>query len=702
MPFSDLNTFTPSFGDPKTLNLDTAESFQYQELVEFVPEVIYKISAKGDLVSLNPAFKRITGWNIEDWIGKSFIGLVHTEDRGLAVEKFNQTLNGEIPNPYQLRILAKSGNYIWGEFTSAPVFENGKVVGKIGLARDITRKKQNENNLLFLTEASKLLSSNLDYQRTLKNIAKLAISHISDWCVIDMINPQGRLNQLVIAHSNPKKIKLAKELRRKYPPDLTKQEGMGFVLQTGKSGYYPNITEKMLKASIKDPEYLKLLKGIGFTSVIIVPLKVNKKITGTITFVSAESKRQFSPSDLKTAEQLADRASAAIENSLLYKEANKEISKRQKAEEMVLKAKKQLEVIIQNDITQRRQADQTKDLLAAIVESSDDAIVGQTLEGIITSWNPGAEKLYGFTPREIIGQPILKIVPEDKKEEFYQIMEVARIGGSIDHLETVRKHRDSRRIDISLTLSPIVDSSGQIIGVSGISRDISVQKELERRKDAFIGMASHELKTPITTLKAFTQLLMQLENKRKGNFFKYLSKMDEELNRLAELVTELLDLSKIQVGRLELIKEKFDLDEMIFDTVENVQDITKKHKIQVDGKSEKILFGDKRRINQVLTNLLTNAIKYSPKADRVIVKVVPSNNKVTISITDFGIGIAKKHQLRIFDRFYRAAGANEKTFPGLGIGLYISSEIIERHGGRIWVESIKRKGSTFSFALPLK
>lgn len=469
---------------------DTVEPYQYQELIELVPEVIYKISTDGNLISLNPAFEKITGWKVKDWLNKPFIGIVHPGDIAKAFSKFQQSVKGErISDPYELRILKKDGSYIIGEFVSAPLYENNQIIGKIGIGRDVTDRKMAEE----------------------------------------------RLNKL-----------------------------------------------------------------------------------------------------------------------------------------------------------------------AAIIESSDDAIMGQKLEGIITSWNPGAEKLYGFTAKEIVGQTVLKIVPEDKKEEFYQIMEVARIGGSIDHLETVRKHKDGRRIDISLTLSPIVDSSGEIFGVSEIGRDITIQKELERRKDAFIGMASHELKTPITTLKAFTQLLMQLESKKNGTFFKYLSKMDEELNRLTELVTELLDLSKIQVGRLALNKEKFDLDEMIKDTAENVQGITKKHKIQIDGKSEKVLFGDKRRLNQVLLNLLTNAIKYSPEGDKVVVKVLPDNNKVTVSITDFGIGIAKKHQLRIFDRFYRAAGLSEKTFPGLGIGLYISAEIIRRHGGQIWVESIKRKGSTFSFALPLK
>lgn len=347
--------------------------------------------------------------------------------------------------------------------------------------------------------------------------------------------------------------------------------------------------------------------------------------------------------------------------------------------------------------------DLTTQLLASIVESSDDAIIGQDLKAVITSWNLGAEKLYGYSSSEAIGKSIMLIVPKDKREEYMEIMEVIKLGESVDHLETTRFTKGGRTIDVSLTMSPLKDARGKVIGASGIGRDISSSKELERRKDAFIGMASHELKTPITSIKAYIQVL-QSKYRQNGDrlALKYLDKTNEQLDNLTELVNDLLDLSKIQTGRLELEKRNFNLGDLVIETVENMQGLTNKHEINLEANLDLEIVGDKNRLGQVLINLVNNAIKYSPEAEKIIVKVFKIRNKVVFAVKDFGIGISRTHQKRIFDRFYRAAGKSEKTFPGLGIGLYISSEIVRRHGGNIWVESVKRKGSTFFVSLPLR
>lgn len=355
------------------------------------------------------------------------------------------------------------------------------------------------------------------------------------------------------------------------------------------------------------------------------------------------------------------------------------------------------------DITERKKAEDVLSRLAAIVESSDDAIISKDLKGIVQSWNKGAERLYGYTESEILGKSIAKIFPEDRKEEFYEMMEVINMGEAIDHFETKRVSKNGRLIDVSLSIAPLKDANGKVIGASAIGRDISESKELERRKDAFIGMASHELKTPITTMKAFVQILQKkLEPLKDAKLEYFLDKTNQQLDRLTDLISSLLDLSKIQSGQLDLNKEKFDFDSLISTAVEDIQGLANNHKIQVKGKSGYIVYGDKHRILQVMTNLLNNAIKYSPGAEKVVIKILPDENKVTVAVQDFGIGISKVHQKRIFDRFFRASGASEKTFPGLGIGLYISSQFIHRHGGKIWVDSAKQKGSTFYFSIPLK
>jgi len=471
------------------------------------------------------------------------------------------------------------------------------------------------------------------------------------------------------------------------------------------------------------------------------------------------------------------------------------------------------------DITERKRAEEALLHLAAIVESSDDAILGKNLEGIITSWNASAERMYGYRAEEMLGQPVTLLFAPDRQDEFSQIMAHIRRGERVDHYETIRMRKDGIFLTVSVTVSPIKDSTGTIIGASAIARDItehkrleakfrrlfdsnligvfvsdfagtfldandafldllgytreevlagtmqrdalnpsefhylsqnavkalqetgasgtyeteylhksgrripvlvavtrieqtetcigfvldiSASKELDKRKDEFISMASHELKTPVTSLKGFLGLLLRrltLQGDEKA--LHYLARMDAQVNRLTKLINDLLDLSKMQTGQLVYREERFDLDELVQEIVETVQETTQTHHLLLEGQTQAEVFGDRDRIGQVLINLLNNAIKYSPQGDRVLVRVAISQNKALVSVQDFGIGIAKEHQRKIFERFYQVTDAEEKTYPGLGIGLYISYEIVKRHRGQMWVESKKGEGASFYFTLPL-
>lgn len=340
--------------------------------------------------------------------------------------------------------------------------------------------------------------------------------------------------------------------------------------------------------------------------------------------------------------------------------------------------------------------------LAAIVESSDDAIVSKTLDGVITSWNAAAERFFGYTAKEALGQHITFIIPPELYQEEREILTNLRQGKRIDHYETVRLRKDGTRVDVSLSISPIRDRNGKVIGASKIARDISERRELERRKDEFIGMASHELKTPITSLKGFTRLLQRrLKDSGDEEVHRFLTRMDGQIDRLTTLVNDLLSITQMQRGQLEYRMEMFDLKELVQETVENVQGTTQTHRLLLEEPIAASIYGDRDRIGQVLTNLLTNAIKYSRNSDRVIVRMVIQEGNVVVSIQDFGLGIPREHQQKIFERFYQVSATEEKTYPGLGIGLYISKNIIERHEGCLDVQSRTGEGSTFSFHLPV-
>lgn len=245
---------------------------------------------------------------------------------------------------------------------------------------------------------------------------------------------------------------------------------------------------------------------------------------------------------------------------------------------------------------------------------------------------------------------------------------------------------------------PLRDDSGEIIKWVGSVADTHDQKLKEQKKDEFISIASHEMKTPLTSVKAYLQLLEMSLDESDQNFI-YAKKALQANERLNKLIGELLDASKIQHGKLNFTNSIFDFDTMINDTIENVQHSSITHKIIKNGFIHKQFLGDKDRLQQVLINLLTNAIKYSPKANEVIVKIEEQNNHLQISVIDKGIGVPDKHLEKVFERYYRIE-EHSNHFQGLGIGLYISFDIISRHNGKMWVESISGEGSTFHFILP--
>jgi PAS domain S-box-containing protein len=231
--------------------------------------------------------------------------------------------------------------------------------------------------------------------------------------------------------------------------------------------------------------------------------------------------------------------------------------------------------------------------------------------------------------------------------------------------------------------------------------DITDRKQLEKQKDDFVGIVSHEINTPLTGIVAFSQLLekhLKNTHDKKGAF--YLSKMTSQMDRLRQLMASFVNVYKIQNGKLTLHKSSFDLNELIHTVVSDFQFTTKSHSIESVTHKSMVVYGDRERISQVLINLITNAIKYSANADKVIVTSSQDTKQAIVSVQDFGLGIPKEEQYKIFGRFFRVKGKKDYKISGLGLGLYISSEIVAQHKGKIWVESTERKGSTFFFSIP--
>ncbi len=358
-------------------------------------------------------------------------------------------------------------------------------------------------------------------------------------------------------------------------------------------------------------------------------------------------------------------------------------------------------------------AEEKQALLAAIVSSSQDAIISKTLQGIITSWNPAAERLFGYSEKEVLGKHISLIIPEDRiHEEDFIIQQISK-GLRLEHFETMRVTSDGRQIPISLTLSPIFNERHEIIGASKIVRDISENikakqekeqlyeeiKMLNKKKDEFIALATHELKTPITSLRGFLEVL-QKNVSPEGINFSLLERCSRQVNKLIMLLNDLLDVSRVQLGKLQLRYEYFNIVSMATEVLSSFIHF-EKHTLSVKNREPIIVYADRIRLEQVLTNLVNNAIKYSPSGGDVEIKIWESRDNIHLSVRDEGIGIDNEHLAEIFSQFYRAVDA-QSNISGLGIGLYISKEIIVRHGGTIEAKSRKGGGSVFTVSLPQK
>jgi PAS domain S-box-containing protein len=364
---------------------------------------------------------------------------------------------------------------------------------------------------------------------------------------------------------------------------------------------------------------------------------------------------------------------------------------------------------------------QSEKRLKTFFQSGPDAIIVINDREQILEWNPKAETVFGFAADEVVGKPLSEIIiphqyREAHKKGMHHFLKTGEGPVLNKTIEITALHKKGHEFYVNLSVSNVKlkDEWLFIAFMSDITErkkteDALIHKEaellqaklLEEKKDEFISIASHELKTPLTTIKAYIQLALMLS---KGNdpapALQYLSKLDQYIVKLTYLINELFDVSKIHSGKLQLSPTEIETNSFLTDVLNSMQQITASHKIIVENNESARVKIDTLRLEQVITNIINNAAKYSPGKEKIIVNATKNGSHITVSFRDFGIGIPKDQMNKIFDRFYRVDEVS-KDFSGLGIGLFISSEIIKQHGGKIWAESNEGEGSTFYFSLPI-
>jgi PAS domain S-box-containing protein len=349
--------------------------------------------------------------------------------------------------------------------------------------------------------------------------------------------------------------------------------------------------------------------------------------------------------------------------------------------------------------------------LAAIVASSDDAIISKDLTGRIMTWNAAAERMFGYTAAEAVGQSITMVIPKERLNEEVEVLSRIRQGLSVDHFETVRHHKDGHAIDISLTVSPIRTADGEIIGASKIARDITEQRrqraiaeEASRLKDEFLAVLSHELRTPLNTVLGYARMLRREDQRMTGELReRALAALERNAGALTHLVNDVLDTSRIVTGKLRLELQPCVVDGVVRNAIDTIQPPADAKGIALEVTIEPglVVTADRDRLHQVLWNLLSNAVKFTPSGGRVSVRAERRPGGVAISVADTGIGISDADLPYVFQRFWQAQTGTSREFAGLGIGLALARHIVELHGGAISaVSDGLGHGTVFTVTLP--
>jgi PAS domain S-box-containing protein len=686
----------------------------------------------------------IVGYSKEELLGMNFSDITHPEDQGEDLERFKRMVRGDTPEyEHEKRYVRKDGSVVWARVKARIIRdEAGRPLRTVTVIQDITTRKRAEETQHFLAEAGEVLSSSLDYRATLTSVAQLVVQTLADWCAVDILEEDGALERLVVAHQDPENIAWAHELHECYPPDPDPPGAVAKVLETGRSELYPEITDEMLETAARDEEHLRLMREIGFTSAVVVPLIVTGKALGAITLVSAESRRRYGEDDLRLAEDLAGRVAAAVDNARLYAEAQREIAERERAEEELSASLKEL-----------------SDLKFALDES---AIVARTdVKGKITYVNDTFCEISKYSREELLGQDHRLISSKYHEKEYIRTLWRTIAQGRVWRGELRNRAKDGSIYWVDTTIVPFLNELGKPYQYVAIRYEITDRKETEealrrardelevrveertaeladantdlqrqiterkraeeetvraremaeaanRAKSEFLANMSHEIRTPMNAVIGMTELLLNAELTREQR--QHAETIRTAGENLLIIIDDILDFSKIEAGEMRLEIIDFDLRKVVEDAAllaaekAHAKDLELASLVEHDVPTA--LRGDPGRLRQILTNLLGNAIKFTEEGEVVLrISLLEESNGTAVirfEVNDTGIGIAKGQQERLFKPFTQADTSTTRRYGGTGLGLVVSKQLVEMMGGEIGLESEPGVGSTFFFEVPFE
>lgn len=715
------------------------ESERYYKLVaDTVPQMVWTSLPDGSIDYTNRGWHEYTGQSFEETLGSGWAKVLHPDDYDRTVGTWRRSveMGEEYYIVYRLRRGA-DGAYRWHIGRALQLRdEEGNIVKWFGTSTDIDDQKRSEESLRFLAHASRVLSSSLEYKSTLGAVARLAVPDFADWCAVDMFDENGVLGRLAVGHKDPRKIELAHELYRRYPPDLDAPGPLQEALKAGKSQLAPEVPDSLLEATARDAEGLELLRSLGLKSYIIVPLLARGKILGAITFVSAESGRVYDSEDLTFAEELAQRAALAVDNAGLYEEARQALEVRQHAVDLHRSIEERLSLLVQASESLIG-SPVLSEVLPAILNLSCNLVAADAYavwrhDPATSEWR--IVSAYGLSEgyqHASIQVPADAAITMDAPLVAEDVYAEPQLAGRQDfhRLENIKSllvaplrkrgtlsgtlafyYRESHRfseleIRIAIALSNM--AAAALSTAELYEEQLLMRAEAERAnrtKDEFLATVSHELRTPLNAIMGWSQIL------RRGKYDETsmrhaMETIERNARSQAQIINDILDVSRIITGKLPLEVRPVELSDVINSAVETVCHAAQAKGIRIQTMLDTNagpVSGDANRLRQVVWNLLSNAVKFSAKGGRVQVRLERANSHVEIIVSDTGRGITPEFLPWVFDRFRQADSSASRVHGGLGLGLAIVRHLVELHGGTVHAFSAgEGKGATFTVSLPL-
>ena len=711
---------------------------RYLDLFQFAPDGYLVTNADGKVEEANRAATAMLNVSQGYLIGKPIAIFIDPEDRRAFRTDLASMTRNDRPCEWELRLTPKEYGPIdvavrVGAITDA----RGARVGYRWMLRDISERKRAEKRihalnleldrrveektaaletalaserqartegesdmlrLRFLLRASETLSSSLDYETTLKKVVNLVVPDLADWCAIDIMEREGSIKRVAATHVNPAKIGWLRELMRLYPPVEDAPNGVPRVLRSGVSEFIPEIPDAMLMAAGEADTHFKVLRSIGFTSAMIIPLVAHDAPFGAITFGMSDPTKRFTEKDLSLAEELARRVSSAVDNSRLHSALQHELNERRQAEEALRVSEDRYRLAMQN--TRVAVFHQDRDLRYTWVDKPP----------------------FGLGRSPILGKTDGELFPPDVAEELTRSKRKVMEEKQPARIEITSVVNDTERT-FDVSLEPLCNAQGTVVGLAGAGMEITERKEVEKilkryneelekrvterttelrssnhELESFAYSVSHDLWSPLRAIDGYCFAL--LEDHAAGldaNGHDFVLRMRSAAQRMGETIENLLTLSRIM--RWNMRPRRFNMSLLARTAVNRLRQVDPERNVEVVIRSGMTAVGDIDLVSTALRHLFENAWKFTSNVEtaKIVFDSVVEDGRTVFRISDNGAGFSMKFVHKLFKSFQRLHTPHE--FPGSGIGLAIVDRVIRRHGGTIRAEGIPYRGATFHFEL---